>query len=753
MEDFVWFNQVGKSDVDIVGGKGANLGELTKIGASVPGGFIITAGSYFKAAQTSGALDRIRGVLYDLDAENPAQLQTKASQCQEEIKKIQLDKDFEEKLYTFYHKLSAKSDDLVAVRSSATAEDLPQASFAGQQSTYLNVKGEKKLKEALLSAWASLFEARAIFYRATKNFDHFKVGIAICVQKMIQSEVSGIMFTIDPVTNDRRKVVIEAIFGLGELIVGGRETPDHYEVSKDKMEIIAKTISVQNKQLVRSRNGNMLIKVSKKYQAEQKLDDSLIVELAKAGRAIEKHYFFPQDIEWAVESGKLYIVQARPVTTIKSDVDEKRLEANVSKNERDIILTGAPASPAIGTGKVVIIKSPAEIGKVEKGDVLVAEMTNPDFVPAMKKAAAIITDRGGRTSHAAIVSRELGVACVVGTEKATKVLKNGMIVTVDGAKGIVYKGQLIKSTKAAKLQSQKKPAFLHKIATKLLVNLAEPSLASQVASQNVDGVGLLRAEFILAEIGTHPKKFIEDGKSEKFVEELAKKVAIFGKAFGMRPVIYRATDLKSNEYKDLKGGRRYEPEESNPMLGYRGAFRFVKDPDVFKLELAAIKKARSKHKNLHLMVPFVRTAIELKAVKNLVRNAGLFEDPSFKFYMMVEIPTNVISIEDFIKVGLDGISIGSNDLTMLILGTDRDNEEVAGEFNELDPSVLWAFKRTIETASRYKIATSICGQAPSVYPELTQMLVKWGISSISVNPDAISITRQHIYEAEKNLIS
>ena len=753
MEDFVWFNQVGKSDVDIVGGKGANLGELTKIGASVPGGFIITAGSYFKAAQTSGALDRIRGVLYDLDAENPAQLQTKASQCREEIKKIQLDKDFEEKLYTFYHKLSAKSDALVAVRSSATAEDLPQASFAGQQSTYLNVKGEKKLKEALLSAWASLFEARAIFYRATKNFDHFKVGIAICVQKMIQSEVSGIMFTIDPVTNDRRKVVIEAIFGLGELIVGGRETPDHYEVSKDKMEIIAKTISVQNKQLVRSRNGNMLIKVSKKYQAEQKMDDSLIVELAKAGRAIEKHYFFPQDIEWAVESGKLYIVQARPVTTIKSDVDEKRLEANVSKNERDIILTGAPASPAIGTGKVVIIKSPAEIGKVEKGDVLVAEMTNPDFVPAMKKAAAIITDRGGRTSHAAIVSRELGVACVVGTEKATKVLKNGMIVTVDGAKGIVYKGQLIKSTKAAKLQSQKKPAFLHKIATKLLVNLAEPSLASQVASQNVDGVGLLRAEFILAEIGTHPKKFIEDGKSEKFVEELAKKVAIFGKAFGMRPVIYRATDLKSNEYKDLKGGRRYEPEESNPMLGYRGAFRFVKDPDVFKLELAAIKKARSKHKNLHLMVPFVRTAIELKAVKNLVRNAGLFEDPSFKFYMMVEIPTNVISIEDFIKVGLDGISIGSNDLTMLILGTDRDNEEVAGEFNELDPSVLWAFKRTIETASRYKVATSICGQAPSVYPELTQMLVKWGISSISVNPDAISITRQHIYEAEKNLIS
>ena len=753
MEDVVWFNKVGKNDVDIVGGKGANLGELTKIGASVPDGFIVTAGPYFKAAETSGALDRIRGLLYDLDAENPTQLETKAKLCQQEIKKIQLDSNFEKKLYSFYHKLSPKSDALVAVRSSATAEDLPQASFAGQQSTYLNVKGEEKLKESLLSAWASLFEARAIFYRATKNFDHFKVGIAICVQKMIQSEVSGIMFTIDPVTSDRSKVVIEAIFGLGELIVGGRETPDHYEISKDRMEIIAKTISVQNNQLVKSRNGNMLIKVSKKYKGEQKLDDALIIELAKVGKTIEKHYFFPQDIEWALEKEKLYIVQSRPVTTINSEVEGKKLKANLSKNEKNIILTGAPASPVIGTGKVIIIKNPAEISKVEKGDVLVTEMTNPDFVPAMKKAAAIVTNRGGRTSHAAIVSRELGIACVVGTEKATKVLKNGMIVTVDGAKGIVYKGQMIKSGKAIKLQSQKTPVFLHKTATKLLVNLAEPSLASQVASQNVDGVGLLRAEFILAEIGTHPKKFIEDGKSEKFVEELAEKMVVFGKAFGARPVIYRATDLKSNEYKNLRGGQRYEPEESNPMLGFRGAFRFVKDPDVFKLELAAIKKARAKHKNLHLMVPFVRTAIELKAVKNLVMHTGLFEDPSFKFYMMVEIPTNVISIEDFIKVGLDGISIGSNDLTMLILGIDRDNEEVASEFNELDPSVLWAFKRTIETASKYKVSTSICGQAPSVYPELTQMLVKWGISSISVNPDAISITRQHIYEAERNLIS
>lgn len=753
MGDIVWFREVAKDDVNLVGGKGANLGELTKIGAPVPDGFIVTSQAYLKSIKDSGALDRIRGILYDLDIENPTQLATKANLCQAQIKKVDLESSLEKNLYASYHKLSGKTDAYVAVRSSATAEDLPEASFAGQQSTYLNVKGQKNLKEALLLAWASLFEARAIFYRATKNFDHLKVGIAVPVQKMIQSEVSGIMFTVDPVTNDRRKVVIEAIFGLGELIVGGREIPDHYEVSKDKMEIIAKNISVQNKQLVRNRGGNKLLNVSKRYQAEQKLDDPFIVELAKAGHAIEKHYLIPQDIEWAVEKEKLYIVQTRPVTTIKSDADEKKLEARITKNEKNIILTGSPASPAIGTGKVVIIKSPSEISKVERGDVLVAEMTSPDFVPAMKKAAAIVTDRGGRTSHAAIVSRELGVACVVGTERATKLLKGGMIVTVDGAKGIVYRGQLIKGGSKIKFQGRSKPSVLYKTATKLFVNLADPSLASQVASQNVDGIGLLRAEFILAQIGTHPKKFIEEKKDAEFAEKLAKNVAIFAKAFGTRPVIYRATDLKSNEYGNLRGGVRYEPKEPNPRLGYRGAIRYIKDPDIFKLELAAIQKVREQHRNVHLMIPFVRTAKELKIVKDLVKQEGLFKDSTFKFYMMVEIPTNVIAIEDFIEVGLDGISIGSNDLTMLILGIDRDNEGVAAEFSELNPSVLWAFKRTIQTAAKHRVPVSICGQGPSVYPELTQMLVKWGISSISVNPDAVDITRQHIYEAERNLIS
>ncbi len=751
MQDIVWFSEVDKSDVDYVGGKGANLGEMHKIGAPIPDGFIVTSQAYFKSIKESGSLDRIRGILYNLDVENPTLLEDKAKACQEEIKKISISSELEKDLYKYYKKLSGSNQAHVAVRSSATAEDLPDASFAGQQATFLNVRGEKDLKEALLACWASLFEARAIFYRVQKNFDHFKVGIAVPIQKMVESQTSGIMFTIDPVTNNKNTIIIEAIFGLGELIVGGRETPDHYEVNKKDFSIIKKSMSAQDKQMVRSGNGNKLLTVAPAFKKEQKLEDKFIVELAKIGNTLEKHYFFPQDIEWAYANNKLFIVQTRPITTIKSTDLQKDLMKKEVVRQQDIILQGAPASPIMGTGRVVIVKDAKELSKVQKGDVLVTEMTNPDFVPAMKRAIAIVTDRGGRTSHAAIVSRELGIACVVGTEFATKKLKDGMIVTVDGSRGIVYKGQNQIAKKILEAASKKEPKHF-KTATHVYTNLAEPELAAQIASKNVDGVGLLRAEFLLAQIGKHPKEFIKEGKEEDYINQLVNGLSLFTNAFGPRPVIYRATDFKSNEYKDLKGGEKYEPIESNPMLGYRGAFRYIKDPDVFKLELEAIKRVRQKHENLHLMIPFVRSPKELLSARDIVAECGLFKDPKFKFYMMVEIPTNVIRLEEFIKVGIDGISIGSNDLTMLILGTDRDNEEVATEFNELDPSVLWALKKIIETANKFNITSSICGQAPSIYPELTQMLVEWGITSVSVNPDVIDSTREIIHEAEYKLL-
>lgn len=748
MQNLVWFSEVDKDDGAQVGGKGANLGELAKIKIPIPDGFIVTSQAYFDNLIKSGALDRIKGILYGLNVDDPLLLESKAKACQEEIKKIRLDNSFEKSIYRFYDELSKKRNARVAVRSSATAEDLPEASFAGQQSTFLNVLGHEELKEAILGAWASLFEARAIFYRVQKNFDHFKVGIAVPVQKMVQSEISGIMFTIDPVTNDKKKVIIEAIFGLGELIVGGQVTPDHYEVEKGTFKILSKNIVSQEKFMTLSGRGNKIVPVSAAHRKDQKLSDEKITELAKIGVQIEKHYFFPQDMEWALEDKKLYIVQTRPVTTIKTT--DQKLEAKKSDQiTKKPILSGSPASPVIGTGKVVILKSAKELSRIKQGDVLVTEMTNPDFVPAMKKASAIVTDRGGRTSHAAIVSRELGIACVVGTQNATRILKEGMLITVDGAKGLIYEGDVSPIKKHIERQESRALAKHHKTATHLYVNLAEPELAAKVASQNVDGVGLLRAEFILAQIGTHPKRFIEEKKGEEFVDKLASGLSYFGKAFGKRPVIYRASDLKSNEYKNLKGGDRYEPLESNPMLGYRGAFRYIKDPDVFKLELEAILKTRQKYKNLHLMIPFVRSPKELQTVKELVEKAGLFGDETFKFWMMVEIPTNVIALHEFIKVGIDGVSIGSNDLTMLILGTDRDNEEVAGEFNELDPSVLWALEKTVKTARDAKISCSICGQAPSIYPQLTQKLVEWGITSISVNPDAIDTTREIIYESEE----
>lgn len=752
MPNVLWFSEIGRLDTPIAGGKGANLGELYNLGVSIPNGFVVTATAYFETIKASGVEDKIRAILFGLDVDNPTLLETKAKAAQAEILKLEFDKKLESEIEKFYEKLGNGKNVLVAVRSSATAEDLPDASFAGQQSTFLNVKGKKELKEAILGAWASLFEARAIFYRVQKNYDHFKVGIAIPVQIMVQSEVSGVMFTIDPVTNSKNTIVVEAIYGLGEYIVGGIVTPDHYEVDKQKWEIKNKTIVIQEKQLVKSKVGNKALTVSKPYQKLQKLPDEKIIELAKMGHKIEKHYFFPQDLEWAYENETLYIVQTRPITTINNpQVTETKAKSVINL---PVLLQGAPASPVIGSGKVVIVKSPKEIFKVERGDVLVAEMTNPDYVPAMKKASAIVTDKGGRTSHAAIVSRELGIACVVGTENATKKLKAGQMITVDGSTGVVYDGRFEKSKKDLEAAGEK-PEFVghKKTATHLYVNLAEPELAEKIARLNVDGIGLLRAEFVLAQIGEHPKEFLRRDKGEDFIDKLTGNLKIFASAFGNRNVIYRASDFKSNEYRNLKGGDKYEPQESNPMLGYRGAFRYIKDPDVFKLELEAIKRIREKHKNFHLMIPFVRNVNELIAVKKIVEDAGLFEDRDFKFWMMCEIPVNVLMLEEFIAVGIDGISIGSNDLTMLILGTDRDNDEVASEFDERNPAVLWALEKVIKTCAKLKVTCGICGQAPSVYPELTEKLVSWGITSVSVNPDAIETTRQIIYEAEKKLLN
>jgi len=764
----VWFKEVGKGDVGLVGGKGANLGEMTQNDIPVPPGFVVTAPAYFYFLEKNNLKQFISDKLTNLDVNDSKKLQRISKEIEDRILTEELPDDLKKSIIEKYHKITADKNPLVAVRSSATAEDLPDASFAGQQKTFLNRKGETEVLRSVLECYASLFESRAIFYRQSKGFDHFKVGIAVPVQKMVESEVSGIMFTVDPVSNDPTKITIEAVYGLGETAVSGAITPDQYVVNKADLKIVSKTVVKQDWQLVKkpsfntTEDPNMKLKISEAYQKKQKLPDKQIEELARLSIVLENHYAHAQDIEWAFDNGKIYLVQTRPVTTLNIVKEEPKIqfESVTEKNEETPLLTGLTASPGRGVGPVKIIMSPSEIDKVHEGEILVTSMTTPDFVPAMKRAVAIVTDKGGRTCHAAIVSRELGIPCVVGTERATQILKTGEIITVDGSGGKVYAGEVKIAAPAAEPTEQitVDPSVVPmvngkiKTATKVYVNLAEVELADEIAKRDVDGVGLLRAEFMIAGIGEHPKSLIKRGKSHVFVDKLAEGMLTFAKAFSPRPVIYRATDFKTNEYRNLKGGEEFEKQEENPMIGYRGCFRYINDPEVFKLELEAIKRVRHYHNNLHLMIPFVRTPEELIAVKKIIAGEGLYRNSSFKLFLMVEIPSNVILLERFIGVGIDGISIGSNDLTQLILGLDRDNPVIAQEFDERNEAVMWALERAVTVAAKHGILASICGQAPSDYPEITKKLVEWGVTSVSVNPDMIEKTRKIVAESEASLV-
>ncbi|MBI5613950.1 phosphoenolpyruvate synthase [Candidatus Gottesmanbacteria bacterium] len=752
----VWFSDVGKDDGALVGGKGANLGEMTQAGFPVPPGFIVTSKAYERFLDESGLRACIKDVLYGLDVSDSDGLEQASKDIQKSITQSRfphtIAKEVIEAYFSMDEGLSRHSR--VAVRSSATAEDLPGASFAGQQSTFLNVEGEASLLEKIKEAWASLFTARAIFYRKTQGFDDFKVGIAIPVQKMVESVASGIMFTLDPVTNSKSTIVIEGIFGLGEMIVQGAVTPDHYEVDKKSLIITAKSIKTQEKQMIRAKNENIIEQLSHALGSKQKITDEIILTLAKIGKDLERHYYFPQDIEWAVDfKNTIFIVQTRPVTTLNQS-PMTNTQSPKAENKKKLLVKGDPASPGIQSGPVQILGSMKDLDKINIGEVLVAEQTNPDYVPAMKKAVAIVTARGGRTSHAAIVSRELGIPAVVGVKNALSILKDGMVVTVNGSTGEVFQGSIASNIKNQISNIKKDENHNLKTATKVYVNLAEPSRADAVSKMNVDGVGLLRAEFMIAGIGTHPKKFIKDKKEKEFISILSSNLETICSALNPRPVVYRATDFRTNEYRNLKGGQEFEPVEDNPMLGFRGAARYIVDSSVFELELEAIKHVRNKlgFKNFSLMIPFVRNPKEMLEVKKIVASAGLSRGSTFKLWMMVEIPTNVILLDQYLDVGIDGVSIGSNDLTMLILGTDRDNSEVAHDFNEMDPAVLWAFEKVVTTCAKRGVTVSMCGQAPSDYPELVEKLVKWGITSVSVNPDALDSVRRTIFEAEQNLV-
>ena len=787
MANILWFSEIGKEDVGKVGGKGANLGEMTKAGFPVPPGFMVTAEAYYHFIEVNNIKQLIAELTSGLNVQNTEQLNRVSDEIKRAIIGAPIPNDIRADIIRAYNRLcefdteipSLEEAKYVAVRSSATAEDLPNASFAGQQASFLNVKGHDELVKAVRNCWASLFEPRAIYYRQEKGFDHLRVGIAVCVQEMVQSEAAGVMFTVEPMKNDPSLISIEAAYGLGEIVVSGSVTPDRYLVRKSDLTIVEKEVVRQDWMITKIAGRNEHVTVSPELREKQKIPDDVIRELARLGKEIEKHYGAPQDIEWAVVGKSVYIVQSRAITTLKGEPAQpvkagetkagkaepvereegvKMGEELVPVEKAEILARGLGASPGVAVGPVKHIPTPKDIERMNEGEILVTEMTTPDFVPAMKKAAAIVTNSGGTTCHAAIVSRELGIPCIVGTQNATEVLKEGELVTVDAVHGMVYRGKVAVEAPKKKETTAQAAAVVQYAApicgTKIYVNIAEPELAEKVAALPVDGVGLMRAEFIIAGIGEHPRKMIEEGRAQEFVDKLAEGMRRIAAAFYPRPVVYRATDFKTNEYRNLKGGEKYEPIEANPMMGYRGCARYIAEEDVFKLELEAIKKVRETYglKNLWLMIPFVRKIGEIRAVKEILKRNGIHFTKDFKLWIMVEVPSTVFLIEEFCKEGIHGISIGSNDLTQLILGIDRDNATMAEAFDERNLAVMRAIKHVIKVCNKYGVTTSICGQAPSVYPEFAQKLVEFGINSISVNPDAVESTRRNVASAEQKYI-
>ncbi len=742
---------ISHNDLPLAGGKGANLGEMLRNNFPVPNGFVVTSQAYFDYLEANNLNQKITKIIKEVNVADLTQLDQAAKQIQELILKTSLSQDLIQLILKEYHQLthSLLSDPKVAVRSSATAEDLPDASFAGQQATYLNVQGEKELINAVQKCWASLFTPRAIYYRQVKGFSTKKVGIAAVVQLMVESRSSGVMFTIDPVTNDKTKIIVEAIFGLGEMIVQGSVTPDHFEIDKKSFQIVTKRKGNQDKKMVYKNKDNVVIPLNKKEQESWKISDEEAIKLAKIGRKLENHYLKPQDVEWSIDSdGHLFIVQTRPVTTMDEINKKLSQKANVIG---DPDLKGAAASPGVAEGHAKIIATQKDAASFKEGEILVAKMTSPDLVPIMKKSAAILTQEGGLTSHAAIVSRELGKPCIVGINGLLDKVKNGQFLTVDANKGYIYFGEK-NITHKANLYRQPREENL-KTRTRIYTNLSDPDLAETIAKEDVDGVGLLRAEFmIINEFKVHPKKLISEGKSQYFIDKMAENLKRFAKAFYPRPVVYRATDFKTNEYRHLEGGQEYEPLEENPMIGYRGAFRYINDGAIFRLELQAIKKVRQEGlNNLHLMIPFVRRIEEVKTIQKIIAKEGLKNSNDFKLWVMVEVPSMVILIEELMESGIQGVSIGTNDLTMLTLGTDRDNHEVASIYSELDPAVLWSVERVIKAGKKHNVTVSVCGQAPSLYEEFTAKLIELGVTSVSVSPDRIQPTRQLVYQLEKKL--
>lgn len=735
-------------DAPTVGGKAANLGELILAGLPVPPGFVVSAPAYQSAMDQAG----VRAELAASHSEALAAARRNDTEavigiCErmgELVRKAGMPSALATEVRSAYARLG--SDLPVAVRSSAVGEDGADASFAGMNATFTNVLDADALVAAIVECWSSAVTPRVVSYRAERGFES-EPAVAVVVQGMVTAERAGVAFTADPTSGRRDVVMVEAAFGQGEVVVSGAVQPDTYELVAPGPRVIATRIGHQTHQIVRGPDGHDLtVKLTPEMSDRRVLEEREVIEVARLALRAQEHFGNPQDVEWAIDTRGVWVVQARPITTLNGHGETGR-----------VLVSGLAAAPGKVSGAVRVLSEPKQGAALLAGEVLVAPMTNPDWLPTIRRAAALVTDSGGATCHAAIVARELGVPCVVGAGSATTELVDGQVVTVDGGTGRVTEGR---SATVAAVTSERPsgpaagPAAPTPIGTRLYVNLAVASAAERVAAQPVDGVGLLRAEFMLTDAleGRHPRDLIAKGEEQRFVDAMSASLLTITEAFAPRPVVYRTTDLRSNEFRALVGGEEHEPVEHNPMIGYRGAFRYLREPDLFALEMRVLAEVRERTPNLHLMIPFVRTRWELEACLEMVDASPLGRQRGMHRWVMAEVPSVLHWLPEYVGLGIDGVSIGSNDLTQLVLGVDRDSEICAEVYDETDPAVLAAITDIIGTAERLGITSSLCGQAPSSRPGFVDHLVAAGITSISVNPDVIDSARDAVASAERRLL-